>query len=196
MQRDIFRDILMKAQEEGNLVAVYADPDDLEHFLVGSVRSIGDSDFTLDRVSPLGEPEGTIGRRFSQVFRISQDSRYLRQIALLIKKHRKEFDKKPVKPTERRARRSFVDELKLAKKHREPVALQIGPYTDVEDVVGYVRKITDTYVQISELSVDGERDGVSTVKLEHVFKLAWGTKGLRAFGLFYRFRKKLYKEEK
>lgn len=193
MAKEIYREILLKAQQERTLVAVHTDPEDLDMFDVGYVRSVGDADFTLDSVSPEGEPEGILGRRFSQILRISQDSRYLRQIALLVEKLDKSgWAKQPPEPPEATPCSCFLDELKLARRHRQPVALQVGTYTDVQDVIGFVRKITDTYVQILDLTTDGLPDGMSTVKLKDIYSLVWGGKEQRVTALFYRHRKKLY----
>jgi len=81
--------------------------------------------------------------------------------------------------------------------NREIVSFQIVA-VDVPqtNVTGFVRKVTDSYVQIAELNEDGEPDGMSTVKIDTICQLSRNGLDERQIALFYRNRRKLYKESK
>ena len=193
MADDLFCEILREAQKERQLVCIFRDPSDLRRFAVGFVEAVSDSDYTLQQIDPDGNPDGLDIGSIDDIIEIRKESRYARQIALLMEKE-EEPQARPAqgwngKPNPESCldevlRRSMVDRLVVN------VLLATGD--DELRFYGIVRELTDTHTRIDVLSDDGEPDGTSVIRLDDIAGLQVNTRDERKVARFNRHRMHLY----
>ncbi|MCC8189310.1 MAG: hypothetical protein LIP77_01565 [Planctomycetes bacterium] len=192
MADDLFSEILREAQREKRLVCIFRDPSDLRRFAVGFVEAVSDADYTLQQIDPDGHPDGLDIGSIDDIIEIRKESRYARQIALLME-NEEETGKtgggwngkpNPESCLEEVLKQSMLDKLVVN------VLLATGD--DELRFYGIVRDMTESHVKIDVLSDDGEPDGTSVVRLDDIAGLQVGTREERKVTLFHRHRMHLY----
>ena len=173
METNLLREILTQAVQRKELVAIYADADDLGAFAVGIIQSVGDMDFNFQVVSPEGEPDGYGARRIDEVVKIQQGSRYLRSVKFLAENRERLLSRVAATPAFPQSGECTVAELDTAMEHGEVVSLQLGPKADPgAEVSGYVENVAEGFVQVRTLTNEGEDDGICTVRIDDIFRLS------------------------
>ena len=192
MADDLFCEMLREAQKEKQLVCIFRDPSDLRRFAVGFVQAVSEEDYSLQQIDPDGNPDGIDIGSIDDIIEIRKESRYARQIALLMEK-----EEEPAKPPsgwngspnpesclEEVLRRSMMEKL--------VVNILLATGDDELRFYGIVRELTDTHARIDVLTDDGEPDGTSVVRLEDMAGLQVNTRDERKVALFNRHRMHLY----
>ncbi len=193
MRSDLFCEMLREAQKEKQLVCIFRDPCDLRRFAVGFVQAVSDADYTLQQIDPDGNPDGLDIGSVDDIIEIRKESRYARQIALLMEKE----EDPQAKPTQgwngKPHPESCLDEvLKHAMQERLVVNVLLATGDDELRFFGIVRELTETHTRIDILSDDGEPDGTSVIRLDDIAGLQVNTRDERKVALFNRHRMHLY----
>ena len=192
MADDLFCEILHEAQRERQLVCIFRDPSDLRRFAVGFVEAVSDSDYTLQQIDPDGNPDGLDIGSIDDIIEIRKESRYARQIALLMEKE-EEPQKQPQGWTGKPHPESCLDEvLKRSMLDKLVVNILLATGDDELRFYGIVRELTDTHARLDILSDDGEPDGTSVIRLDDIAGLQVNTRDERKVALFNRHRMHLY----
>ena len=194
MADDLFCEILREAQRERQLVCIFRDPSDLRRFAVGFVEAVSDSDYTLQQIDPEGNPDGLDIGSIDDIIEIRKESRYARQIALLMEKEEEPPTAKagqgwngkpnPESCLDEVLRRSMVEKL--------VVNILLATGDDELRFYGIVRELTDSHARVDVLSDDGEPDGTSVIRLDDIAGLQVNTRDERKVALFNRHRMHLY----
>lgn len=193
MSNDLFRDALETAQKRDELVCLYRDGGNLRSFAVGSVYAVGLEDYSLREVTPEGLPDGESVGRIEDIIRIDRETRYARQIALLMES-RELFDVKdptPLRP-EPKAGNCLVDALGKAAAEKLVAHLWIDTEEDDDSVYGVVQRTTESHVELDLLTEDGEPDGTAVFLLDDVAGLRVDGYNERRIALYWKHRTDLY----
>ncbi len=193
MADDLFCDILREAQRDRQLVCIFRDPSDLRRFAVGFVEAVSDSDYTLQQIDPDGNPDGLDIGSVDDIIEIRKESRYARQIALLMEKE----EEPKAKPTQgwngKPHPESCLDEvLRRSMQDKLVVNILLATGDDELRFYGIVRDLTDSHARLDVLTDDGEPDGTSVVRLDDIAGLQVNTRDERKVALFNRHRMHLY----
>lgn len=193
MADDLFCEILREAQRERQLVCIFRDPSDLRRFAVGFVEAVSDSDYSLQQIDPDGNPDGLDIGSLDDIIEIRKDSRYARQIALLMEKE-EEPQQKPTQGWNGKPNPESCLEEVLRRSMLEKLVVNILLATGDDELrfYGIVRELTETNARIDVLSDDGEPDGTSVIRLDDIAGLQVNTRDERKVSLFNRHRMHLY----
>ena len=193
MADDLFTDILREAQREKQLVCIFRDPSDLRRFAVGFVEAVSDADYSLQQIDPDGNPDGLDIGSIDDIIEIRKESRYARQIALLMEKDDEDLPKPAQGWNGKPNPESCLDEV-LRRSMLEKLVVNILLATGDDELrfYGIVRELSDTHVRVDVLSDDGEPDGTSVVRLDDIAGLQVNTRDERKVALFNRHRMHLY----
>lgn len=197
MADDLFTDILREAQREKQLVCVFRDPTDLRRFAVGFVEAVSDTDYSLLQIDPDGNADGLDIGSIDDIIEIRKESRYVRQIALLMEK-----EEDPAAKAAQEAMKgwsggptpeSCLDEvLRQSMLDKLVVNILLATGDDELRFYGIVRELSETHVRVDILSDDGEPDGTSVIRIDDIAGLQVNTREERKVALFNRHRMHLY----
>ncbi len=194
MADDLFCEMLREAQKEKQLVCIFRDPSDLRRFAVGFVQAVSEADYTLQQIDPDGNPDGLDIGSIDDIIEIRKESRYARQISLLMEKEEEQPLPRPAQGWNGKPNpESCLDEaLKHAMTERLVVNVLLATGDDELRFFGIVRELTATHTRIDILSDDGEPDGTSVIRLDDIAGLQVNTRDERKVALFNRHRMHLY----
>ena len=193
MADDLFCEILREAQRERQLVCIFRDPSDLRRFAVGFVEAVSDADYTLQQIDPDGNPDGLDIGSIDDIIEIRKESRYARQIALLMEKEEEPAAKPAQGWNGKPNPESCLDEV-LRKSMLDKLVVNVLLATGDDELrfYGIVRELTDTHVRVDVLSDDGEPDGTSVIRIDDIAGLQVNTRDERKVAQFNRHRMHLY----
>lgn len=163
-KNDTFRLLLIRAQEARALVQVYANPHNLDEFVVGYVRSVGADTCTLEELRYTGEPDGNNTFLMRDVVEIASDTRLLRRIELL-QEHAETEIEEDEESFEPEVSDCISVELERALGRNEIVNCKITTPRDFRHVSGFVRSLLNGYVQIELITMEGDLDGMATIRV-------------------------------
>ena len=194
MADDLFCEMLREAQKEKQLVCIFRDPSDLRRFAVGFVQAVSEADYTLQQIDPDGNPDGLDIGSIDDINEIRKESRYARQISLLMEKEEEQLPPRPAQGWNGKPNpESCLDEaLKHAMTERLVVNVLLATGDDELRFFGIGRELTATHTRIDILSDDGEPDGTSVIRLDDIAGLQVNTRDERKVALFNRHRMHLY----
>ena len=191
-KNDTFRQLLVRAQDVGALVQVYANPHNLDECTIGYVRSVGPDTCTMEELRFTGEPDGNNTFLMRDVIEIATDTRLLRRIELLQERAGEEAVGDDDLDAE--ASDCILVELERAMTRRDMVNCKIATPRDFRHVSGFVRAIVDGYVQIELITMEGDPDGVATIRVSDITSVYRNEKRQLAAMLFHSERDRLYPE--
>ncbi len=194
MADDLFTEILREAQKEKQLVCIFRDPADLRRFAVGFVQAVSQSDYTLQQIDPDGNPDGLDIGSIDDIIEVRKESRYARQITLLMEKEEEPAAlKAPQGWTGNPNPESCLDEvLKRSMLEKLVVNILLATGDDELRFYGIARELTSTHVRVDVLTDDGEPDGTSVIRLDDIAGLQVNTRDEKKIALFNRHRMHLY----
>ena len=193
MAENLFYKELRKACKNRDLVCVFRDPFDLRRFAVGYVVAVSEGDYTLQQIDPDGNPDGLDIGAVDDVIEIRKESRYTRQINLLVENKEAiaagRGDGWSGKPHP-----ESCLEAALAQAVAEKLVVNCMLATGDDEVrfYGIVREVTDTHARMDVFTDDGEPDGSTVVRLDDIAGLQVNTREERKVALFNRHRTHLY----
>ena len=193
MSDNLFREMLIEARRDKRLVCVFRDPSDLRCFVVGFVAAVSEGDYTLQQVDPDGNLDGFDIGSIDDIIEIRTESRYARQITLLMEE-KGETTKNQVEGWSGRPNpESCLEEvLRQALKDKLVVNLLVATGDDELRFYGLVRGLTETHAKVDVLTDDGEPDGTTVIRLDDIAGLQVNTRDERKVALFNRNRMHLY----
>lgn len=190
-KNDTFRQLLIQARETGSLVQVYANPHNLDEYVVGYVRSVGPDTCTIEEIRFSGEDDGKNSFLLRDVIEIAEDTRMLRRVALL--RERASVIEEP-EELDAEVSDCFLTELERAQARHEMVNCKIATTRDFRHVTGFVQSIKDGYVRIALITMEGDPDGLATIRINDIVSVYRNEKRQQAAMLFHSERDRLYSE--
>lgn len=181
------RPVLIRVRDMGTLVAVYRNPDEKGCFSVGYVVSIGRSDFTLRCVSPGGEEDGATTCFITDVYKVTEESRYLGRIQHLIARRGHVLGESLEAAYEPEVSSCFIEEFKRAKHLKQVVAVVLRRAPEAL-IAGFVEHVSEGAVQIAEVTHEGEPDGRTTFRTDDILRLDRNDRDGQVLALCYRHR--------
>lgn len=193
MSDNLFRETLLEAHRERQLVCIFRDPSDLRRFAVGFVEALSDNDYTLQQVDPDGNLDGLDIGSIDDIIEIRKESRYTRQIALLME-NQPEQQKKSARGWNGRPNPEscLEDVMRQAVQEKLVVNILVATGDDELRFYGIVRDLTETHAKIDVLTDDGEPDGTTAIRLDDIAGLQVNTRDERKVAIFNRHRMHLY----
>jgi hypothetical protein len=191
-RNDTFRQLLIRAQEARALVQVYANPHNLDEFVVGYVRSVGPDTCTMEELRFNGEHDGNNTFFMRDIVQIASDTRLLRRIELLQERAGEEAVRDDDLDAE--VADCIQVELERAMARRDMVNCKIISHRDFRHVSGFVRAVLEGYVQIELITMEGDPDGVATIRVSDIASVYRNEKRQQAAMLFHSERDRLYPE--
>ena len=190
-KNDTFRKLLVRAQDTCALVQVFANPHNLDECTIGYVRSMGPDTCTMEEMRYTGEPDGNTTFFLRDVIQIATDTRLLRRIELL--QEHSEVDGDEVLDTEE-VPDCIAVELERAQARHEMVNCKIATPRDFRHVSGLIRSLRNGYVEIEVITMEGDPDGVATIRVNDITSVYRNEKRQQAAMLFHSERDRLYPE--
>ncbi|MCH5583529.1 hypothetical protein MK805_00900 [Shimazuella sp. AN120528] len=162
-------DILVKATESNEMISIYTDISDQEHFNAGFLEQITEEYFLMKHVTAEGIVDGHIVRRLADVYRVDQHSQYEQKLETLYKiQNQQHYDLllSPVTEDEN----LLVEVLKTAIIAERLVSIKISDEQreSTDFIYGFVTSVTDDIVTIAKVSNYGEKDGTVTIFLRDI----------------------------
>ncbi len=192
MADDLFCEILREAQREKQLVGIFRDPSDLRRFAVGFVEAVSTGDYSLQQIDPDGNPDGIDIGSIDDIIEIRKESRYARQIALLMEKEEDPLPQPPAWTSNPSPESCLEEVLRRSMLDKLVVNVLLATGDDELRFYGIVRELTEANVRIDVLTDDGEPDGTSVIRIEDIAGLQVNTRDERKVTLFNRHRMHLY----
>lgn len=190
-RNDTFRQLLVQARDNRTLLQVFANPHNLDESIIGYVRSIGPDTCTMEEIRHTGEEDGNNSFLIRDVIQIAEDTRLLRRIEILRECGHGIEESEPLLAD---VSDCFVTELERAQALHEMVNCKIATVRDFRHVAGFVRNIRDGYVQIALITMEGDPDGLATIRINDIVSVYRNEKRQQAAMLFHSERDRLYPE--
>lgn len=178
------RAVLAHASEVTDLVEVYVDEGNLDHFVVGFVERVGSETVCLLSVDEDGEYDGRIMARLDEIIRIHVGGDYLESLKVLHEGRGKVFDPEPTDPFQREFL-DFTTSLTFARDHR--VMVTVYEY-DKGTTLGFVSDLGEEWVQIEPILGDGRSNGFMIFRIEDIVRIDVGGKREQARGFVHQAR--------
>ncbi len=193
MSDNLFREMLLEAHRERQLACIFRDPSDLRRFAVGFVEALSDNDYTLQQVDPDGNLDGLDIGSIDDIIEIRKESRYTRQIALLMDNQPEQQKKSACGWNGRPNPESCLEDvMRQAVQEKLVVNILVATGDDELRFYGIVRDLTETHAKIDVLTDDGEPDGTTAIRLDDIAGLQVNTRDERKVAIFNRHRMHLY----
>lgn len=190
-KNDTFRLLLIQARDRQSLIQVYANPHNLDEFVIGYVRTVGPDTCTMEEIRFNGEDDGNNSFLIRDVVQIAEDTRLLRRVALLRECAHLLGDPDGLEPE---TSDCFITELERAQARHEMVNCKIATHRDFRHVTGFVDQLKDGYVRIAIVTMEGDPDGLATIRVNDIVSVYRNEKRQQAAMLFHSERDRLYPE--
>jgi hypothetical protein len=183
-KENLFRALLVSAREGRVLVEVFADPKNLEASVTGFVRGMGEDTCTFEELDSDGEYDGMTTIRLRDVVEVVEDSYVLRRVAVL-HAHAESLYGNACEEVFTDTEDAILGELEAAARAHELASCRLSSGHDYSFVVGFVKRIGEEFLQIARVTRWGEKDGVSTVRLQDISLIYRDDQPLRAARFLY-----------
>ncbi len=176
-----FLEILQRALDEADPVAVYSDGSSVNDYDVGFVLQVGSSHLILSAITSKGEPDGRRFIRLEDVHRIDSKTSYLGKLRLLHEYKDAVFVSEPLLVGDLSDMHAMLEAAKLS-----------GSIVSLLDDEGYgpsgfVREVASDYVALQRINSKGSPDGVAVMMLEAIARLTMDTREEQVLGFLYRY---------
>ncbi len=179
MNKNNFLKIIETAKAENFLIAIYTS-DDLTIFNVGYVLSANCDEFVIHSLTERGESDGVLSERIASIVKVEYDTRYLQKIGFLYSKKRNQD------VNDRDWIHSIDGSVALLEKAFElRVIVGIWLKGDEISINGFIRRITDSSVELEMINSDGESDGVAIFEKSSVDAVRIGGEDQNQFTLMH-----------
>lgn len=190
-KNDTFRQLLVQARDRHTLIQVFANSHNLDEYVVGFVRSIGPDTCTMEEIRYSGEEDGNNSFLIRDVIQIAENTRLLRRIEILRERGQVLEESEALQSD---VSDCFVTELERARALHDMVNCKIATFRDFRHVAGFVRHVRDGYVQIALITMEGDPDGLATIRINDIVSVYRNEKRQQAAMLFHSERDRLYSE--
>lgn len=157
---------LQHATLESRFVGIYGDIDRPTVFSAGRARVCNEEITILSSVTKEGQEDGLVVRATACVFRIEEETEYLRSLSALWHYYgAKASDFEEALPVESIS--SFEDLFNKI----QPLGLVVSLWANedsINEVCGVVSKVQDGFVLINGMNANGEPDGFTTLRIDQI----------------------------
>lgn len=168
---------LLDVQEKRELVSVYVNLDEQEHFAVGYVMKVLEEQVLLLNVGLHGDFDGYTAIYISDIYRIERESQYLKKIKDLCL-----FDISDVFKIED-DNTPILSVINTSIKKKIVIKLLLLSSNNV--IVGYITDINDYSINILQVDDYGYTDGYTVVKYEDIVQICIGDLDCRDVDILY-----------
>ena len=152
---------LKEVRKSNELIEIYLNPDDIEAFSVGYINAISKDFILVKFVYSTGIYDGYGVISINDIYKIIRNSKYLDTIIKLIEYNKSQFpDINLVNDN------LLLSLLKYSNDNSKIVEVQMK--NDEDYMVGFVKSITETTLEITKINNYGESNGKVTVRLKDI----------------------------
>ena len=162
--QDLFSKLFEVAKTEGTLIAIYTDTDAVSRFAAGYIQEYDETMVYLQSISPEGNDDGCEYIKVEDIFQVEYNSRYLRRLQLLLR-HKPDLTTYPCVAERQHGENYLISMLKQAM--ADHLFISIKSIYDYS-VQGYITAIDDVFIQFHEITVDGDDDGITVLRIEDI----------------------------
>ena len=179
---DSFFQILQRAKESENPVALYTNVENPRAFLAGWVEAVSNDHVVLRHLSPEGRYDGYVLKYLDAIFRVDTEGRYLERLSFLFNARKQEFKGRLMPETD--ADSNLIPEILGAAQNAEMmVTLEIAA-DDIEN--GSVKEISFDTVSLDVFDHYGVIDREATVHMEAISEVRVDSERLQSLKLLSR----------
>jgi len=182
MEHNIFYKLLDEALSRQELISIYTDKENTEEFAAGFLISINKEFVLLKSISPNGKEDGIEVINFNEIYELSFDDFYLKQLKYLFKHSNELIYKKEINFCEKET--NFYEILYKFKENKSLIAFVL--YNKIVHI-GVVNDIDNEYVLLQEINEKGKEDGFSCFKIYDIIKIYSDDEKLRKIDLLRKF---------
>ncbi len=179
---DSFFQILQRAKETENPVALYTNVENPRAFLAGWVEAVSNDHVVLRHLSPEGRYDGYVLKYLDSIFRVDTEGRYLERLSFLFGARKQEFRRRLMPETD--AESNLIPEILGAAQQAEMmVTLEIAA-DDIEN--GAIKDIGFDTVSLDVFDHYGVIDREATVHMEAISEVRVDSERLQSLKLLSR----------
>jgi hypothetical protein len=177
-----FFQILQKAKDSENLVALYSNVENPRAFLAGWVESVSNEHVVLRHLSPEGRYDGYVLKYIESIFRVDTEGRYIERLSFLFNARKQEFPARWLPQTDAEA--NLIPEVLAAAQAAELMVTVEIAAEDIEH--GAVRDIGFDTVTLEVFDHYGAIDREATIHLEAISEVRVDSERLQSLKLLSR----------
>ncbi len=179
---DSFFQILQKAKDNENLVALYTNIENPRAFLAGWVEAVSNEHVVLRHLSPEGRYDGYVLKYIDSIFRVDAEGRYIERLAFLFGARKQEFPARWMPETD--AETNLIPEILAAAQAGE---MMVGIEIAADDMEhGAVREVGFDTVTLEVFDHYGAIDREATVHLESISEVRVDSERLQSLKMLSR----------
>lgn len=144
------------------IVLIYTDDKDTETFSVGYILAHSQNDIIIAYVDSLGNNDGFLGKKLSDIIKLEYKSKYSTKIQKLNK-----LKNNTIEPILLQNEFLFVDLMIYAYKFKKIVSIELFN-SGIDDVIGYVESIEGNSAKIKLINNYGEYDGETIINMKNI----------------------------
>lgn len=189
-RNNLFRDIVERARDKGQMIEVHADRRDLDTGRIGFVLEVGDDGFTFQELDEEGEMDGVVTIGFRSVVELRENSREICRIRALYEHP----DEEEASDDDQSYASSDMirNRLEAAQATGALIEVRIETDNDCRHVRGFVVGVSGEFVQMQTVTYNGDPNGMATMRLREVSTLFEDDWEIRRARRLYRLREGLY----
>ena len=174
-----FYQLLLKARESENPVAIYTNPDAPRSFLAGWVEAISGEHVVLRHLSPEGRYDGYVLKFVDSIFRVDTEGRYIERLSFLFNARNGQFPARLM--GEHDENTNLIVEILLAAQREEHLVSVEVAADDVEN--GLVKSVEIDTMTLEVFDYYGAVDREATVHLEAISEVRVDSERLQSLKL-------------
>lgn len=162
---NLFLKTLNAAKQDKKLVAVYTDKEKIDSFSVGYIVEQIEEGLLLQAKDPNGFEDGLIFLNIDDIYLIETDTKYLRNLTIVISGYAKLKERKPFVFKRSKNESLIIDFLNkcLTDKILVSIKLFFG-----KGITGFINEVDQETLVVSAITDEGENDGNVYFKIEEI----------------------------
>lgn len=157
--------ILFDFCSKKQIASIYTNSNDVNKFHFGYILSVSEEDIAIHMFSPDGEDDGIIVMDVDNVFRVEENSLYIKKMLNLCPNNG--FTPYVLDIESGKIKNSIIS---FAKKEKHIVSIELLE-SGFNDIVGLIYEICDNQCKIEQFDEYGNKDGFSYVSIESITKI-------------------------
>ena len=158
-------DKIKKICTDGDLCAIYTDVNDTDKFMVGYVLDCIDEAVFMRLVDPYGHYDGICWILLEKIYRVETETQYLAALVKLIEYYKE--SKLSCKSVY-----TFDEIVKAIKDNHRICSIELCESDDY-DITGYIANVTDSTIEIDEVTKYGVIDGHTVVAIDTISSIGF-----------------------
>jgi hypothetical protein len=177
-----FFQLLSRARESENPVAIYTNADSPRSFLAGWVEAVSQEHVVLRHLSPEGRYDGYVLKYIDSIFRVDTEGRYIERLSFLFNARNQNFPPRLLETNDENAN-LIVEMLLAAQREDFMVTVEIAA-DDVEN--GAVKGVELETATVEVYDYYGVIDREATIHLEAISEVRVDSERLQSLKLLSR----------